>query len=377
MVDVMDAAALADLLDGLGRQGYTVVGPTVGDGAIVYDELDSVDDLPRGWTDEQAPGHYRLAQRDDDALFGYAVGPHSWKRYLLPSTHTVWSAERTDDGGLRVLDEPTPAPRYAFVGVRSCELAAIAVQDRVFIQGPAVDTVYARRRDEVLLIAVNCGDPAGTCFCVSMGTGPRATGGFDLALTEVLDDDGHRFVVEVGTDAGRAALDAAAHRPATADDAAAAHAVTDRAAQRMGRVMDTTAIKELLYGNLEHPRWDDVASRCLACGNCTMACPTCFCTSVTDVTDLSGEHVERHRDWDSCFTLDFTWTAGTSVRSTTRSRYRQWMTHKLATWIDQFGTSGCVGCGRCITWCPVGIDITEEVAAIRADDPIEDAEDLP
>ena len=153
--------------------------------------------------------------------------------------------------------------------------------------------------------------------------------------------------------------------------------VTDRAAQRMGRVMDTTAIKELLYGNLEHPRWDDVASRCLACGNCTMACPTCFCTSVTDVTDLSGDHVERHRAWDSCFTLDFTWTAGAPVRATTASRYRQWMTHKLATWIDQFGTSGCVGCGRCITWCPVGIDITEEVAAIRAGDPIEHAEDLP
>ena len=377
MVDVMDAAALADLLDGLGRQGYTVVGPTVADGAIVYDELDSIDDLPRGWGDEQAPGHYRLTRRDDDALFGYAVGPHSWKRYLLPPTHTVWSAERTDDGGVRILDDPTPVPRYAFLGVRSCELAAIAVQDRVFIQGPAVDTVYARRRDEVLLIAVNCGDPAGTCFCVSMGTGPRATGGFDLALTEVLDDDGHRFVVEVGTDAGRAALHAAVHRPATDDDQAAARDVTDRAAQRMGRVMDTTAIKELLYGNLEHPRWDDVASRCLACGNCTMACPTCFCTSVTDVTDLSGDHVERHRAWDSCFTLDFTWTAGAPVRATTVARYRQWMTHKLATWIDQFGTSGCVGCGRCITWCPVGIDITEEVAAIRAGDPIEHAEDLP
>jgi ferredoxin len=377
MAEVMDAAGLADVLDALGRQGYTVIGPTLGDGAIVYDRLDTVDDLPRGWTDEQGPGHYRLLRRDDDAWFGYAVGPHAPKRYLLPPSHTVWSAERTDDGAMRIIDDPTPVPRYAFVGVRSCELAAIAVQDRVFIQGPAVDTVYARRRDDVLLIAVNCGDPAGTCFCVSMGTGPRATSGFDLALTELLDEDGHRFVVEVGTEAGRALLDAATHGPATGADDAAARAVTDRAAQRMGRVMDTTGIKELLYGNLDHPRWDDVASRCLACGNCTMSCPTCFCTSVTDVTDLSGEHVERERAWDSCFTLDFTWTAGASVRTSTSSRYRQWMTHKLATWIDQFGTSGCVGCGRCITWCPVGIDITEEVAAIRATDPIERAEDLP
>ncbi len=372
--EVIKADALEDLLDGLGRRGYTVVGPTVADGAIVYDELTSVADLPRGWTDEQSPGRYRLARREDEAWFGYAVGPHSWKRYLLPPTHTAWSAERTADGGMRILDDPSPVPRYAFVGVRSCELAAIAVQDRVFIRGPFADTVYARRRDEVLLVAVNCGDPAGTCFCASMGTGPRATTGFDLALTELLDDEGHRFVVEVGTAAGRALLDDVTHRAAEQRDVAAAVDITDRAAQRMGRQMDVTGIRELLYDNLEHPRWDDVASRCLACGNCTLACPTCFCTSVTDVTDLAGERIERQRAWDSCFTLDFTYTAGAPVRGTTRSRYRQWMTHKLATWIDQFGSSGCVGCGRCITWCPVGIDITEEVAAIRGTEPDESGE---
>ena len=133
----------------------------------------------------------------------------------------------------------------------------------------------------------------------------------------------------------------------------------------MGRELDTTDIRELLYRNYEHPRWDEVAERCLACGNCTMVCPTCFCTTVEDVTDLAGEHVERHQRWDSCFTIDYSHIHGGAVRGSTRSRYRQWMTHKLATWIDQFGSSGCVGCGRCITWCPVGIDITEEARAIR------------
>jgi sulfhydrogenase subunit beta (sulfur reductase) len=133
----------------------------------------------------------------------------------------------------------------------------------------------------------------------------------------------------------------------------------------MGRTMDTKGIKELLYRNYENPRWDDVAKRCLTCGNCTMVCPTCFCTTVEDITDLTGEHVERWRKLDSCFTMDFSYIHGGSVRSSPRARYRQWMTHKLATWIDQFGTSGCVGCGRCITWCPVGIDITEETGAIR------------
>ena len=121
-------------------------------------------------------------------------------------------------------------------------------------------------------------------------------------------------------------------------------------------------MQELLQGNLEHPRWDDVAERCLTCGNCTMVCPTCFCTTVEDHSDLAGRRAERKRRWDSCFTMDFSYIHGGSVRDQARSRYRQWMTHKLASWIDQFGTSGCVGCGRCITWCPVGIDITEEVA---------------
>ena len=137
-------------------------------------------------------------------------------------------------------------------------------------------------------------------------------------------------------------------------------------ARSMGRTLDTDGIKELLYGSYEHRRWDDVAARCLACANCTLVCPTCFCATVEDVTDLTGDHAERWRRWDSCFTLEHSYLHGGSVRTSTRARYRQWLTHKLATWIDQFGTSGCVGCGRCITWCPVAIDITAEVAAIRA-----------
>jgi sulfhydrogenase subunit beta (sulfur reductase) len=117
--------------------------------------------------------------------------------------------------------------------------------------------------------------------------------------------------------------------------------------------------------NLTHPRWDDVAKRCLSCTNCTMVCPTCFCSTVNEVNDLAGEKTTRERVWESCFNEEHSHTAGGAVHPTTKSRYRQWLTHKLATWIDQFGTSGCVGCGRCITWCPVGIDITEEVAAME------------
>jgi ferredoxin len=137
--------------------------------------------------------------------------------------------------------------------------------------------------------------------------------------------------------------------------------------QPRGRHLETAGIRELLLDNLEHPRWQTVAERCLSCANCTMVCPTCFCSSVEEVSDLTGDHVVRERSWASCFTAEHSYMNTGAVRKSTASQYRQWLTHKLATWHDQFETSGCVGCGRCITWCPVGIDLTEEVAAIRAD----------
>ena len=353
------------LLVELTGRGHRVLGPRLRDGAIIYDDVSRLADLPAGWTDRQEPGRYQLQRRDDDALFGYAVGPQSWKRFLHPPRETLWTMRRS---GEEVSVEPAPVEgeKFAFIGVRACELAAIAVQDRVFLGGPYRDTGYGIRRADAFIVAVNCSLAGGTCFCVSMGTGPRATTGFDLALTELLDSDRHEFLVEVGSEAGAAVLEALLHRRAEAADIAAAEAVTAKTAANMGRHMETTGLKELLQGNLDHVEWEKVAERCLSCGNCTMVCPTCFCTTVEDHSDLTGTTAERVREWDSCFTLDFSYIHGGSVRNTTKARYRQWMTHKLASWIDQFGTSGCVGCGRCVTWCPVGIDITAEAAAIRA-----------
>ena len=362
---VLPADSLNALFEALRRRGYNLVGPTVKDGAIVYAEIRSPADLPAGWTDEQDGGTYRLKRRADRALFGYAVGPHSWKKFLFPPVTRLWQARRSENGGFEFAEEREASPRFAFIGVRSCELHAIAVQDRVFLEGRHVDPTYKARREHAFIVAVNCGQAGGTCFCVSMKTGPKATFGFDLALTETLEGGGHQFVVEAGSERGAEVLTELPSGKAGSEDLAAAQRAVDRAAAQMGRTMDTAGIKELLYRNYENPRWDDVAARCLTCANCTMVCPTCFCSTVEDTSDLKGEHAERWRKWDSCFTMDFSYIHGGNVRSTARSRYRQWMTHKLATWIDQFGTSGCVGCGRCITWCPVGIDITEEARAIR------------
>ena len=357
--------AMQALIDGLAARDYQVLGPTLRDGAIIYDEVAQIRDLPAGWTDRQDAGRYHLERRKDMALFGFALGPQSWKRFLHPPIEILWTMRRDEDG-LKVAAREEKTPKLAFIGVRACELRAIAIQDRVLCEGPYQDVAYATRRRDVLVIAVNCGQVGGTCFCVSMQAGPKAAAGFDLALTELLDDHSHDILVEVGSDAGAELLSLVPHRPASEVELAAAEAVVARAASQMGRQLETDGIKELLQGNLDHPRWEEVAERCLSCGNCTMVCPTCFCTTVEDHSDLAGISAERVRKWDSCFTMDFSYLHGGSVRQTARSRYRQWMTHKLANWIDQFGTSGCVGCGRCITWCPVGIDITAEAAAIRA-----------
>jgi sulfhydrogenase subunit beta (sulfur reductase) len=360
---VLAAERMRELFGALSARGFQVVGPTVRDGAIVYERIESVSELPAGWTDEQEAAHYRLKRRNDQALFGYVVGPQSWKKYLHPAEVRLWSAER-QNGAFRILNNETKPNPSAFVGVRACELAAIATQDRVLLGDQFRDPIYGQRRDGVFIVAVQCTCSAPTCFCASMATGPEIRTGFDLCLTELLDG-GHRFLIQSGSERGQEVLSELAVAPARDADLRQAEEGIRAAAENQVRRIDTTGIKDLLYRNFNSAQWEKVASRCLTCANCTMVCPTCFCTTVEDTTDVTGSHAERWRKWDSCFTLDFSYIHGGSIRSSGKARYRQWMTHKLAAWIDQFGSSGCVGCGRCITWCPAGIDITEEVRALR------------
>jgi ferredoxin len=362
---VVDPSQFAELLAALVADGHELLGPTVRDGAVVLDRIRGADELPRGVGDEQSPGRYRLRERGDAAWFGYAASPHSHKRIFQPPSVPLVRIRRQSDAMVVEQAPPPPARKIALIGARACELAAIEVQDRVLRDGEYVDVDYAARRRGVFVIAVHCGEPAGTCFCASMGTGPRAARGYDLGAIEVLAP-AHHFVVDVGSAAGVDLLGRVGWREAAADELAAADDVVARAADRMGRELDTRGLPELLVASREHPRWQAVADRCLGCANCTMSCPTCFCTTTEDTTDLSGDEATRTRRWDSCFTGDFAYIHGGNARPSLRARYRHWLTHKLATWHEQFGTSGCVGCGRCITWCPVGIDITEEVAAIRA-----------
>ncbi len=356
---MIDVAGLGRLVSELIDRGYRVIGPTLSDNAVVLAELSSADDLPRGWGVDVGPGHYRLRHRDDDAVFGHSSGPQSWKQFLHPPRQMLFSTAEASDAA--AADRAVDRPRYAFLGVRACDLAAIATLDGVLGRGIHPDRDFTDRRRRVFIVAVNCTEPGGLCFCASMGTGPAVGPGYDLALTERVDADGRRYLVDVGSDIGAAVLDSLPRRSPTGPEIDSARSDVAQAAEKMGRQMPPGDLRDLLIRSRESPHWQEVADRCLTCGNCTMACPTCFCTSVEDVTDLTGTNAERWMQWSSCFEPDFTYIHGGSVRQSGASRYRHWLTHKLGSWHDQFGTSGCVGCGRCIAWCPTGIDITEEM----------------
>jgi ferredoxin len=364
----LEASAFDALLEALRAEGFAPIGPRERDGVIVYDAIDRAADLPQGVSDEQAPGRYRLTRPGHRAFFGFAAPAQSWKRELLPPSRRQWTARRREDGALDFAEEPRDAERRAFVGVRPCELAAISVQDRVLAGGAFHDADYASRRAHVAIVALQCTTPGGTCFCGSMGTGPRVAQGFDLSLTEVEGAEDHHFLVASGSSLGDRVLARLPVRPATAGEVAAGDERLARAERHMGRTLQTEGLPALLARSHEAPHWAAVADRCLTCTNCTMVCPTCFCTTVDDVPSLDGDRAERWRRWDSCFTLDFSYLHGGAVRASAAARYRQWLTHKLGSWWTQFGSSGCVGCGRCITWCPVGIDLTAEVAALQSHD---------
>ena len=355
--------ALEDILINLRNQGYEAIGPMIKDGAVVYSPLSSMQDLPKGYTSEQDAGYYRLVHTGDDDYFSLTPGPHTWKQFFFPPRSELTELRRDAQRPNRWLVETrqTRPPAYAFIGVRPCELAAIQIQDRVFLRDDVKDPIYRSRRERAFILVVNCINPSGTCFCASMGSGPKATEGFDLALTELEDV----FLVEIGSETGRMVIANLAWEPASAFLVQAAQRKLEAARAQMGRTLDNVdALPAKLGSSLDHPQYDDVARRCISCGNCTQVCPTCFCWDVQEINQLDGQVVRRERVWDSCFNPEYSYVFGGNSRPNTRSRYRQWITHKLASWQQQFGTLGCVGCGRCITWCPAKIDITVEAAAL-------------
>ena len=354
--------SISVLFQNLRSQGYTVVGPSLREGVVRLAEITEPGELASGVLDAQAPGRYSITG-DSPSFFSSLNGPDSPKRFLHPP-EVVLTKLIEGDRGVEQTSTFHSDKRYAFFGLRPCDLRAVEIMDGALMFPGFEDPVYSGLRNGSIFVVVNCTRAGGNCFCATMGTGPEAGSGYDMAITELPD----RLLIDV-PERSRRLLEGIKVSPASEEDLRLGREMTDQARTQMGRRFDKEGFSELMYAGADSHVWKETADRCLACGNCTMVCPTCFCNVVQDRTDITDGSVSRVRMWDSCLSKDFVYSAGGNPRQERSARYRQFVMHKFAYWPDQFGPFGCVGCGRCITWCPVGIDITQTVNKVLKDQP--------
>lgn len=351
------------LIDALAADGYRVWGPRVRGGAVVLDHLVDAKDLPWGVIDHPGPGRYALERTDAARCFAWNQTAEGLKPLVFPAREVLWRVERSEDGRLRFEAAQSGPERIAVIGARACDLAGLALLDRHFLGAAGGAGAYAARRNALFIVGVDCARSASTCFCASTGDGPALQDGYDIGLSEV--DEG--FLVWAGSDAGAELVAGLPIEAAGPLQLGAAAEACSAAAAAQTRGLPSRHLERALFRALDHEQWEVVAGRCLGCGSCTAVCPTCFCHGLGTETEVDGNSAEQVREWDSCFSPAHSLLHGSPLRADRLTRYRQWLTHKLGAWHAQYGRSGCVGCGRCIAWCPAGIDLTAEVEALVGD----------
>ncbi|MCD6421500.1 MAG: 4Fe-4S dicluster domain-containing protein [Thaumarchaeota archaeon] len=341
---------LERLFKEIGARGYRIIGPKLEDGVIRLGELKSFDEIPYGVGDVQKPGYYRIQVNG-----GRFRSPlDSPKRILYPPELTLFKVTK---------DWKLEYPEYRFeatalFGIKPCDLAAIRIMDRV--QGELGDEYFLKMREKLLIVVENCVEPGENCFCATMGTGPAASTGFDVAYTR-LDDS--TILFQPGSDLGVDLLGELNLEPATPDQIDAFREALLKASEKARAGFRLENLPDILELNLESKAYQEIAERCLGCANCNMVCPTCFCFDVIDEPELDGS-ARRIRIWDGCHSYSYAQVAGGNFRKDLWARYRHWILHKFVYWLRQFGSFGCVGCGRCITWCPAGIDLREVISKV-------------
>ncbi|WED24356.1 4Fe-4S dicluster domain-containing protein [Vibrio sp. JC009] len=356
----LERSSFNSLFEVLASQGYKIMGPVVRDGAIVFNAVTSAKALAFSVHDEQKAGSYQLVSDNSCRYFNWHHGPQALKPFLFKPEQLLWVCDSADnDLNFRSgLSEPE---NIAVIGVRACDLAALALQDKHFLHGEHQDPFYQKQREKMLIIAVNCSDSGEHCFCVSTHSGPEVRFYYDLLIDELADG----FVLKAGSEKGLKILDELKLQDCTEVQLKLADAQRKTAAISQTRSLPAPEELMKLSQILPERYWLEAAETCLSCGNCTLVCPTCFCSKQVVVNRINenGEGIQSShiRVWDSCFSLEHAHIFGKNFRSDTASRYRQWMIHKLVNWQTQYGRHGCVGCGRCIAWCPAGIDFLQQV----------------
>ncbi|MGD0276344.1 MAG: 4Fe-4S dicluster domain-containing protein [Syntrophales bacterium] len=302
---------------------------------------------------------FKALEKGEEPLVRYANSKNAPKNFFFPHTELMMKYTRTPKG-MTFKEKGPEAPEAVLFGVRPCDARSLVLLDRLFDQEKYRDNYYIERRARITVISMACVHPPyATCFCTSVDGAPVSSDGADILITDVEDN----YLVEFLSEKGQKYLSYFGN--AAADEAAVARKeeIARQAASEIKSHIPAKEIKPILDVNFEHPFWNTIHQKCLACGTCTFLCPTCHCFDISD--EVKGADGIRIRNWDSCmfplFTLE---TSGHNPRTTQKERWRQRAMHKFKYYVDNFNAIACVGCGRCVMYCPVNIDIRKIVTDI-------------
>ena len=281
------------------------------------------------------------------------------RKFFLPPREATFAFDARD--GYRDLLREAAVRRVLF-GVHAYDIFGLNILDRVFAEGKFADPYYIARRQNTAIIGIDF-QPDDKHFARSMNA-DFVDSGFDLFLSDI----GDHFLVLVGTSRGDDMVVMSGcllEQPTEADFAEYKRRSGLRRAAYHTQV-ELGDLPEILEMEYHSQVWDDVATRCLSCGSCSMVCPTCYCFDVNDEVGLEGRSGQRIRSWDSClFKTHALVAGGENFRQSRASRIKFRFYHKQRGFVAEYGRPSCVGCGRCATACPAGIDIITVIKTIR------------
>jgi len=271
---------------------------------------------------------------------------------------------KMDGKNIEIKAQPLSEEKFVLFGVRACDARSMEILDKVFLAQP-VDTFYAARRNNGTVVTMACGEPEESCFCSVFGIDATNPGG-DVATWIA----GGELYWKALTEKGEALTAAIADLFEEGDEAVVEEAKKEAAAV-LAKLplanLDISMFKpEALNEIFNSPKWAKLSEACLACGTCTFVCPTCQCYDIRDYD--TGHGIQRFRCWDSCMYSDFTMMAHGTNRPDQMQRFRQRFMHKLVYFpSNNDGVYGCVGCGRCVSKCPISMNIAKVIKALGED----------